>query len=536
MTETNRGVATMQHSAVHETVQGADQRADQGSGQIAVSVTDLRLKFPGEKAFVFKDVSLSVPAGEKVLLLGPSGCGKSTLLQVLGGLIPAVIDVPLKYADIRKPRSCGYVFQDPDTQFCMPYVDEELAFVLENRQVAREDMVPRMREALGRVGLDLEELHTPIERLSLGMKQRLALASVLLLEPEVLLLDEPSALLDPEGRQQIWEAVRGVSAGRTVLIVEHRIEEIVNWVDRIVLFAPDGSILADGKPAEIFTAYRRTLQENGIWYPGVWEDYIRHRDTWNSGLVQSPQQGADLAAPVLSLRGFVGLRGDAPAIMVEEAEVYAGDFVAVVGPNGAGKSSLLLSLMQLLPTAGSYVLEGRLLQGRGRKRTCPSDRIGFVFQNPEFQFVAQTVLEETAFSLHMQGGMSRAEVERKAEDCLKTFHLHGLENRHPYQLSTGQKRRLSVATAAVRRQAVLLLDEPTFGQDARNAFAILEYCEALRRSGTAIIMVTHEREIAELAATQVWEIQGGSLTAIKPGRRRLEGEGAASDAQEEVSG
>ncbi|WP_258169079.1 ABC transporter ATP-binding protein, partial [Paenibacillus sp. AR247] len=328
MTETNRGVVTMQHSAVDETGQGADQRADQGSGQIAVSVTDLRLKFPGEKAFVFKDVSLSVPAGEKVLLLGPSGCGKSTLLQVLGGLIPAVIDVPLKYADIRKPRSCGYVFQDPDTQFCMPYVDEELAFVLENRQVARKDMVPRMREALGRVGLDLEELHTPIERLSLGMKQRLALASVLLLEPEVLLLDEPSALLDPEGRQQIWEAVRGVSAGRTVLIVEHRIEEIVNWVDRIVLFAPDGSILADGKPAEIFTAYRRTLQENGIWYPGVWEDYIRHQDTWNSGLVQSLQQDADLAAPVLSLRGFVGLRGDAPAIMVEEAEVYAGDFVA----------------------------------------------------------------------------------------------------------------------------------------------------------------------------------------------------------------
>lgn len=243
--------------------------------ETVAGVSKLRLKFPGEPSFVFKDLSLSVRRGEKVLLLGPSGCGKSTLLQVLGGLIPQVIEVPIKAEGIVAPDSRGYVFQDPDTQFCMPYVDEELAFVLENRGIPRERMVPEMRRALEAVGLRPDLLHVPVDSLSQGMKQRLALASVLLLEPEVIFLDEPSALLDPEGRKQMWESVWKAAEGRTLIVVEHRIEEIADRMDRIVLLAPDGSVLGDGPPAWVFGAFRRELQQYGIWYPGVWEDFSR---------------------------------------------------------------------------------------------------------------------------------------------------------------------------------------------------------------------------------------------------------------------
>ncbi|VTR63149.1 ABC transporter-like protein [Actinobacillus pleuropneumoniae] len=162
---------------------------------------------------MFKDLSFSAARGEKVLLLGPSGCGKSTLLQVLSGMIPRATEVPMKCEAQLVPRSWGYVFQDPDTQFCMPYVDEELAFVLENLSVPRDEMKERMQAVLHEVGLDLQELHVPIGHLSQGMKQRLALASALLLEPEVLFLDEPSALLDPEGREQIWSAVKPYRKG-----------------------------------------------------------------------------------------------------------------------------------------------------------------------------------------------------------------------------------------------------------------------------------------------------------------------------------
>lgn len=523
----------------------------------AVYVEGLRLKYPGEERLMFKDLSFSAARGEKVLLLGPSGCGKSTLLQVLSGMIPRATEVPMKCEARKIPASWGYVFQDPDTQFCMPFVDEELAFVLENQCVPREQMEERMQGALQAVGLELASLHVKIAHLSQGMKQRLALASALLLEPEVLFLDEPSALLDPEGREQIWTAVKAVSTGRTLIIVEHRIEEMAEYADRVVLFSPDGTILGEGTPADVFTRYSRELKDFGIWYPGVWDDYalsrsgmevfaplgpssgesrlyepftvdlaeaaqVRHRAPLLSGVESGrPNRAASASSgqsePAIRLAEFTGRRWDKAVITVQGAEVYPGDFIAVVGPNGAGKSSLLLSLMGLLNAEGKYCLGGEEVPlGKGRRNRKRRERmlrrIGFVFQNPELQFVTERVTDEVAYSL-LVDGMSADEAAEQARRILERFGLDGKESRHPYQLSTGQKRRLSVATAMARQPAVLLLDEPTFGQDARNTFAILEMCERLRRAGTAIVMVTHEMRIAEQAATHIWEIRQGQLAS-----------------------
>lgn len=556
---------------------GDQHSASTGEGMVPFSlyVEGLRLKFPGEDRLVFKDLSFATKKGEKVLLLGPSGCGKSTLLQVLSGMIPHAIEVPMKCSDQRIPSSWAYVFQDPDTQFCMPYVDEELAFVLENLCVPQEEMTGRMQEVLSSVGLRLENLHIPISHLSQGMKQRLALASALLLQPEVLFLDEPSALLDPEGREQIWEAVKSVSDGRTLIIVEHRIEEMAAYVDRVVLFGPDGVILGEGSPEVVFTAFQKELTEYGIWYPGVWDDYAGSpagAETFRlltSERVRAGQlrKGVDAEGmlcdvsaahlgelspnanggntsrmtgwhgeeqeqfhvrvvnqdPVLELSDFTVLRKGQPAVAVDKATVYPGEFVAVIGPNGAGKSSLLLGLMGLLRAEGEYRLGGDLvLSGKKRKerklRQAMLGRIGFVFQNPELQFVTERVLDEVAYSLVVDG-IPLEEAELVARDALKRFGLSGLEQRHPYQLSTGQKRRLSVATAMAREPGVLLLDEPTFGQDARNTFSILEMCEELRQAGTAILMVTHEMQIAQQAATHIWEVQKGKIISQRASSR-----------------
>ncbi|PIC73417.1 ABC transporter ATP-binding protein [Sporosarcina sp. P17b] len=463
-----------------------------------ISVTDLRLKFPGENSLVFKDLSFSVQPGEKVLMLGPSGCGKSTLLQVLSGIIPHSIELPMKTKDIQLPDSWGFVFQDPETQFCMTYVDEELAFVLENLQVPREEMATLIEEVLKRVDLNLENVHTPINEMSQGMKQRLALATVLLLEPDVLFLDEPSALLDPEGTQQIWSAIKAAATNKTVLIVEHKIDLIADWVDRVVLFNDQGVIIADGPPDTIFTNNQEELKRYGIWYPGVWEEYK------TSEAFQSMMKNRQAVASQekIQIQDFHGYRGQAEKISVKQATVQAGDWISIVGENGSGKSTLLLSLMQLLRTDGVYEVNGVPIVWKKKKRQLPKG-LSLVFQNPELQFVTNSIMEELTVSLH---SMPKTEADRYAKEMIQLFNLPDSVSRHPYQLSTGQKRRLSVATALTPDTNILLLDEPTFGQDARNTFAILEKIEQLRTEGMTILMVTHDEEIVESFATAVWTV------------------------------
>ncbi len=517
--------------------------------ETAADIQGLRLKFPGAADLLFRDLSVKILRGEKVLLLGPSGCGKSTLLQVLGGMIPRVTEVPMKAARLEVPESVGFVFQDPETQFCMPHVDEELAFVLENLAVPVQEMRPRIEAALRQVGLNLPDAHIPIGNLSQGMKQRLALASALLLEPETLLLDEPSALLDPEGRRTIWEAVRNVSDRRTIVIVEHRIEEVIDWVDRVIVFQADGSLVADGPAESIFRRHRNQLREYGIWYPEAWSDaYAPITESKSPALADPIEDQADCPnssaprleselQPLLRLEQFSVLRGGKEACRVDSAIVLPGDLIAVTGPNGAGKSSLLLGLMGLLPRRGLCRYGEYLPEGRRAEREAAAKHMAFVFQNPEFQFVTNRVLDEVSFTLRSEaehnlqqerrGGSARigwpfvrrgrltaedeGKIERRALEFLHRFGLADYAERHPYLLSLGQKRRLSVASAVVSAKPLLLLDEPTFGQDARNTFAMLNLCEELRASGHAVLMITHETEIAQRLATRVWRVENGKL-------------------------
>ncbi|MBA2874764.1 ABC transporter ATP-binding protein [Thermaerobacillus caldiproteolyticus] len=462
------------------------------------SVEQLRLKFPGKDTLLFKDLSVSFYKGEKVLLLGPSGCGKSTLLQVLSGLIPHSVDIPMKAKHVQVPDNWGYVFQDPDSQFCMPFVDEEIAFALENIGVPREQMKGRIEELLKEVGLHLTP-HTDIQTLSGGMKQRLALASVLALQPDVLFLDEPTAMIDDEGTESIWKTVKQIAHNKTVIIVEHKIEQVLDFVDRIILFNDHGEIIADGEAATVFHDYKDVIADQGIWYPGIWDEYVKQRKR---------RQPAVREDEVIRLERFQGYRNREVKIRVDQAIVQSGEWIAITGKNGAGKSTLLHALMKLIPTDGVYELFGK----QSEQFKTLARLIAFVFQNPEFQFVTNSVWEEMAYSLRLEK-RSKTEIAETVESLLQMFHLKEQQDQHPYQLSMGQKRRLSVAASIVSGQQIFLLDEPTFGQDAKNTFALLELLESYREQGATILMITHDENIVTHFATRRWVIEDGQLVS-----------------------
>lgn len=461
-----------------------------------MEIKKLRLKFQGEKQLLFKDLSLSIGQGEKVLLLGPSGCGKSTLLNVCAGLIPHSYEVPMKVSSISYPSSWGYVFQDPDAQFCMPYVDEEMAFVLENLNVPRENMDEIIQELLLKVGLNFQNPHIKISDLSGGMKQRLAIAAVLAMEPDTLFLDEPTALVDQEGTKEIWNTIKRISKEKTVVIVEHKLDQVVELVDRIILFNKFGEVIADGKTEKVLTEHYGTIKKDGVWYPGARKDYLR-------SFKRKRHIFSDETA--LEIEHFKGYLNKTPKITVEHASANRGQWISILGRNGAGKSTFLHGLMQFIKTTGRYELFGL-----NKTKENILEHCSFVFQNPEFQFVANTAYDEIAFSLKLKK-ISGAELDKRTGEMLERFNLKECSHLHPFQLSMGQKRRLSVAASILISQDVILLDEPTFGQDAVNTFQLLLMLKELQHQGSTILMVTHDIEVAKAVSDRVWTIEKGEL-------------------------
>jgi energy-coupling factor transport system ATP-binding protein len=465
-----------------------------------LKVENLRLKYPKTDQLLIRDLSITITKGEKVLLLGPSGCGKSTLLQVLSGLIPNTYQIPMKAEYIKRAESFGYVFQDSDTQFCMPSVDEELAFALENLNVPREDMDQKIDHLLESVGIPLTYKYESIHSLSGGMKQRLAIAGAIASDPEVLFLDEPTAMIDSIGTKELWKTLKELSVGKTVVIVEHKVDEVIDYVDTIYLFGYGGNILAKGTKEEMLSVYRPLLKEYGIWYPGVWGDFSRMIQNEN---VSSYKKDTS----VIRLENFRGYRKRKEIISISSLSVNEGEWIVITGPNGVGKSTFLHSLVNLVPTTGTYEFNNKPFQ----RKLFPLNNIGYVFQNPEHQFIENSVYEEIAFSCKKLS-MDVEQEKRMVDSLLQTFHLHHVRQHHPYQLSQGQKRRLSVAVAIVSEPPLLLLDEPTFGQDAKNTFELLLHLKRLKRQGTAIVMVTHDERIVETFANKRWNIENGLLT------------------------
>nr|WP_274636782.1 ABC transporter ATP-binding protein [Microbacterium bovistercoris] len=578
-------------------------------------VRDLAIRHAGEDAFTPAAATFEVRRGEVVLLLGPSGSGKSTLTLALNGLIPH--DIPADVTGmvrvggldtVETPVSVlstrvGMVFQDPDAQQVTGTVLDEVAFGPENLRLPVAEVLGRSETALRRVGL-WDRRHENPDALSGGGRQRLAIAAALALGSPVLVLDEPTANLDPQGIEEVYAALAEIvaSGDRAIVLVEHNLDHAVGFVDRVVVLDAAGRTIAGGPVDDILRARAAELHALGVWLPtsalaaltlrraGYALDPLpltpaelraaleacpppaprslsetgapaprslsetgapaprslsergtpaprslsersetKRRDIAVAGpssrslrsLAQGPETsplGPDTSPlgpdthPAVSVGGLTLRRGRTEVLHEVDLDIRAGEFVAVIGANGAGKTSLLHAIAGVTrPPRGTVRIDGRdITRMKPREVT---GRIGFVFQNPEHQFVAHTVHDELAYGLRH---LPRADAEAQIADVLARFGLTDRADVHPFLLSGGQKRRLSVGTALVAGAPVLALDEPTFGQDRARADELLDLLARLNADGTTVIVVTHDMQLVTEYASRAVVLGDGRVLADGP--------------------
>jgi len=461
----------------------------------------------GRRAFAVSGLDLRIEPGERILLLGPSGAGKSTLLHALAGVLGGD-DEGEQTGELRisgsRPDAArgqvGLVLQDPDSQVILARVGDDVAFGCENLGVPRDEIWLRVADALRMVGLDLP-LNHPTSRLSGGQKQRLALAGVLAMRPSLILLDEPTANLDPDGVREVRDSVARVldATAATFVVIEHRVEVWRHLVNRVVVLDAGGGVAADGRPDEVLAIQGERLAQAGVWVPGVRHALpARHRMPGGNGGAAS--------APLLEAQNLAVARVKGVEVArAIDLRVQPGAALALTGPNGAGKSTLALTLAGLLkPSDGRVVAGPDLARGASAspidwKSRLLLTRIGTVFQDPEHQFVAGTVRAELSVGPKALG-VADAEIATRVDRLLARLRLDHLAEANPFTLSGGEKRRLSVATVLASAPRVLILDEPTFGQDFRTWQEIVILLTELLDEGTALVAVSHDPEFVAAIA------------------------------------
>ncbi|WP_243390265.1 ABC transporter ATP-binding protein [Bifidobacterium margollesii] len=473
------------------------------------------------KDFALRHVNLTIEPGEHVLLLGASGAGKSTFMAAMAGVLGSddegVQEGALTVGGVDAPKArgkAGLVLQDPDAQIILERAGDDVAFGCENLNIPLEETWSRVRSSLDIVGLESLELTHSTRHLSGGQRQRLALAGVLAMRPGLLLLDEPTANLDPPGVREVHDAVKHVieSTGQTMVVVEHHIDVWLDLVDRVVVLGAvggghEGGVLADGTPDEVFSTMGDVLAEGGSWVPGrAIPSFPPKRGGGHTGLanVSGAEDTTDPAESddvVLSTRNLAFGRNGVALGEHVDLNFRRGVIYALMGPNGAGKSTLALTLAGLLkPVAGQVLISERLAPGRTSREPIHwksrqlLGRIGMVFQEPEHQFAANTVRDEVAIGPKSMG-KTQDEAYAIADDLLERLRLARFAKGNPYTLSGGEKRRLSVASMLAAAPRILVMDEPTFGQDFRTWTQMVELIAGIRDRGCTVIMVTHDEAL-----------------------------------------
>ena len=486
-----------------------------------ISFNQFTFQYDAQAEATLKDISFDIAKGEKVLILGPSGSGKSTLAQCLNGIIPNIhkgqaqgqvrIDGQdiFKQSIYDKSQLVSTVLQDPDGQFIGLTVAEDLAFALENDCADQSEMKDKV--ALWAEHLDLTSLlnHRP-QDLSGGQKQRVSLAGVLIDESPILLFDEPLANLDPKSGQETIDLIDKIhkEVGATTIIIEHRLEDVLyRPVDRILL-VNEGELLFNGSPDELLSS--KLLLENGIREP-LYVTVLRQlgfdtRDAENLSQLDALDL-SDLVLPdrvlkdkrdsssdsILKVEGLSVSYGDNPAIIEDISfSLKKGERLAIVGKNGAGKSTLAKALCGFVPSQGKITYKGQdISQDSIAER---SERIGFVLQNPN-QMISQTMIfDEVALGLRLRG-IEEDEVEERVHEVLKTCGLYSFRKWPISALSFGQKKRVTIASILVLKPEIIILDEPTAGQDYKTYTDIMNFLDSLQKQGHTIVMITHDMQL-----------------------------------------
>ena len=486
-----------------------------------ISFNQFTFQYDAQAEATIKNISFDIAKGEKVLILGPSGSGKSTLAQCLNGIIPNINkgqaqgQVTIGGQDIfnqsiyARSQLVSTVLQDPDGQFIGLTVAEDLAFSLENDCVNQGEMKDKV--ALWSERLNLSSLlgHRP-QDLSGGQKQRVSLAGVLIDESPILLFDEPLANLDPKSGQETIALIDKIhkEVGATTIIIEHRLEDVLyRPVDRVLL-VNDGKLLFNGSPDELLST--TLLLDNGIREP-LYVTVLRQLGFNTKSAEQLSQlETLDLSGlslpdrtrkvpsesqttPILEVRKLkVGYGDNLPIIENMSFSLKKGERLAIVGKNGAGKSTLAKALCGFVPSHGRLIYKGQdISQDSIAER---SERIGFVLQNPNQMISQAMIFDEVALGLRLRG-VDESEVEERVYEVLKTCGLYSFRKWPISALSFGQKKRVTIASILVLKPEIIILDEPTAGQDYQTYTDIMTFLDSLQQQGHTIVMITHDMQL-----------------------------------------
>ncbi|MBE0523698.1 MAG: ATP-binding cassette domain-containing protein [Methanosarcinales archaeon] len=500
-----------------------------------ISIQNLTYCYPNIEISALDNIDLEIHEGEFILLLGPSGCGKSTLIQCLNGIIPKVSGGELEGTiwvngkDVSKHKvhqmstEVGIVFQNPDAQLFGLTVEEDVAFGPENLGVEREEILKRVERSLQIAGIDgLRERFT--FTLSGGEKQRTAIAGNLAMQPNILVLDEPTSDLDPRGTREVLETIRRLNRelSITIILIEHKLDEVIGLADRTIVM-DKGRIILDGKTCDIFTQNLDLLNHIGLYPPhlirlsemlhvkpsyraifshlnGIKDSFINPPD-----ILHIPDNGPHVVFEDVRFSyqdGTEVLRGI-------DLTLRRGEFIAMIGPNGSGKTTLLSCLIGLIkPDKGRVMIDGQDIKNFGVAEL--AREVGYLFQNPDYQLFADTVWEEVAFGLKTRS-MPAEEIDTKVASALDMMQLAEYRDRHPHSLSRGERQRLAVASILSLEPDILVLDEPTTGQDRGHLSKFLHKMKKLNHAGKTIILITHDMSIVAAYADRTVIMKEGNI-------------------------
>ena len=494
-----------------------------------IDIDQLIFSYPETSKPALKLKHIHIPAGAFCLVTGQSGCGKSTLLRLTNGLIPhftggtvsGSIRVagqdPIQTGPELMSRQVGFVFQEAENQFVVDVVEDEIAFSLENAAVPRSEMRSRVNQVLEQ--LNIRHLRRrKLDTLSGGEAQRVALAAALVLNPKILVLDEPTSQLDPLAAQDVLNMLEHLrrTNGLTIVLAEHRLERILPFTDLMIHIQPDGSDCLIGSPQEILPLSRLQppVVQLGIkfgWQPLPLDVSSAAEFVPPNLRIKTPGQPRNnsLRKTVISVSELVVNYPDQPVLKNISFDIFAGERVALMGPNGAGKSTLLRSLIGLIkPAHGSISLFGESIHKRQTSEICRS--VAFLPQDPNALLFSETVRKELEVTLQNHGFEIN---HQEISDLLQELSLNEKSEAYPRDLSTGERQRTALGAICITQPELIILDEPTRGMDQLAKTALIVLLKRWNAAGRTVLMVTHDVEFAAEFATRTIILENGSILA-----------------------
>ena len=507
--------------------------------------------YSGQDEPALRNINLEIEEGDFVIVAGPTGCGKSTLALCLTGLIPQVLGGKMSgkvvvddkdtrdYEVFQLAQSVGLVFQNAENQLCSLSVEDEAAFGPENLGLSRKEIEKRVNFALESTSLaDLKQRYT--FSLSGGQKHRTVIAATLSMLPKVLVLDEPFSELDPVGCREVLETLRELNEKQriTIILIEHKLEQALGFAKNVILLK-EGEIVASGKPSEVFkdsTIEKRLglrvpvtlkfsyelIKKGWLAKPSLSIDELENSllkirslhffPKNNPGSVLRNKNNFSSENPLIRTEGLCYSYSDGTVALRDiNFEVFPGDFLAILGGNGAGKTTLAYQISgQLKPTKGKVYIDGK-----DSKKSHIADlagTVGYTFQNPDCQLFCKTVKDEVAFG-PKQLGLTPEETDSRVDDLLRLMHAEQLQDRDPHTLSRGQKIGIAIASVLSMRPKVLILDEPTLGQDFARIKSLAAILRSMNQQGLAVVVITHDINVAAEYACRVILMDQGKIVA-----------------------